>query len=330
MKISSRDYRLDWLRFFAISMIVLMHSPKPDVDVEGSILSAISYLSAPGLVLFFMISGSLLLEDTLSTKDFLKRRFSKVLWPTLFWSCFYIIVRILVGALSVNEALRSVLSIPFSAQGNKVLWFMYTLAGLYLLTPILSRWLKTTSKREVEFYLLLWGVTLLYPYLTLALDINEKTSGVLYYFTGYVGYFVFGYYLKSYYKKSSTLHILVSFIIAIAIPITLYGSGADFDFYSMLWFLSLPVALMAFCWYSFFMRLPNKHSSFAENASKLSFGVYLVHMFFMRRIVWHLGFICDLPGLIQIPAIMLITLFVSYFVVWLISKLPFSKYLIGV
>ena len=333
MKTASRDYRLDWLRFFAISMIVLIHSPYPYYELDGSILiTGISYFSVPGLVLFFMISGSLLLEDTLSTKDFLKRRFSKVLWPTLFWSCFYIIVRLSMGTLSVNEMVKSFLSIPFSPQGEGVLWFMYTLSGLYLLTPILSRWLKTASKREVEFYLLLWGVTLLYPYLTLVLKVGSSTSGILYYFTGYVGYYVLGYYLKRYYKKINILHILASIFFAIAIPAAIYCSGIEFDFYSVLWTLSLPVALMAFCWYMMFMRLPNKYSSFAVNASKLSFGVYLVHMFFLKRIIWNLDFICDMPGLslMQTLAIMLITLFVSYFVVWLISKLPFSKYLIGV
>jgi surface polysaccharide O-acyltransferase-like enzyme len=314
-------------------MIVLMHSPYPYYEIDGSIsIVGISYISAPGLVLFFMISGSLLLEETLSTKVFLKRRFSKVLWPTLFWSLFYLIERLSISKLSVNEMVKSFLSIPFSPQGNGVLWFMYALAGLYLLTPILSRWLKTASKREVEFYLLLWGVTLLYPYLTLALKVVQGTSGILYYFTGFVGYYVLGYYLKLYYKKISVLYILASLFFAIAIPAAIYCSGTEFDFYSVLWTLSLPVALMAFCWYVVFMRFPNKYSSFAVNASKLSFGVYLVHMFFLKRIIWNLDFICDMPGLslMQTLAIMIITILVSYFVVWLISLMPFSKYIIGV
>ena len=99
-----RDYRLDWLRVIAISMIVLMHSPKPDVIVNGTILSAISYLTAPGLVLFFMISGSLLLGSTLNTRDFFKRRFSKILWPTLFWTLFYLVTFVFTNSVPISRA----------------------------------------------------------------------------------------------------------------------------------------------------------------------------------------------------------------------------------
>ena len=324
-----RDYRLDWLRVIAISMIVLMHSPRPG-NASAPILCGLSYITASGVVLFFMVSGALLLGNMLSAKDFIKRRFSRVFWPTVIWTFFYLIVNCLRSPSSLEGVLRSVLSIPFSPQGNDVLWFMYTLAGLYLLTPILSRWLKWATKREVEFYLFLWGITLLYPYLSLVVDINESTTGILYYFTGYVGYFVLGYYLNHYYKKYSTWHIIVSIILAILIPALIYFSGTEYDFYSMLWYLSLPVALMSYSWFSMVKLFPNRHYPLIKQASALSFGVYLVHMFIMRRIVWHIGFIGDLPGLIQIPCIMLITLLASYLVVWLISRLPFSKYIIGV
>ena len=192
MKVTgSRDIRLDILRVISMTMIVFMHAPLPG-SAPGYVLSGLSYLTAPGLVLFFMISGALLLGNSLSTKEFLKRRLTKVVFPTLFWSFFYLAYTTVVGhGFDSKELLMDVLSIPFSAQGHGVLWFMYALVGLYLLTPILSRWLKNASKQEVEFYLLLWTITLVYPYLKLILKINESDSGILYYFTGYAGYFLF-------------------------------------------------------------------------------------------------------------------------------------------
>ena len=74
MSVNRRDYRLDILRVIAISMIVLMHSPIPD-SAPGFVLSGISYFTASGLVLFFVISGTLLLDNRLGSRDFLKRRF---------------------------------------------------------------------------------------------------------------------------------------------------------------------------------------------------------------------------------------------------------------
>ena len=66
MTANKRDYKLDLLRVIAILLIVLMHSPMPG-SAPGFVLSGISYLTAPGIGLFFMISGALLLGNNLST-----------------------------------------------------------------------------------------------------------------------------------------------------------------------------------------------------------------------------------------------------------------------
>lgn len=328
MSDNKRDYRLDILRVLAIFLIVLMHSPKPN-SVPGFVLSGISYLTAPGLVLFFVISGNLLLDNKLSARGFLKRRFSKILFPTVFWTLFYIVVNVVVDAKPLSHTLKALLSIPLSAQGHGVLWFMYTLAGLYLLVPILTRWLQKASKHEVEFYLLLWGITLIYPYLSLLLVVNESNTGILYYFAGYVGYFVLGYYLKHHYEYR-LWHVMVAISIALIVPIVLYSSGREFDFYSVLWYLSLPVAMMAYVAYVLIMKRSNKRLVLVGTISKLSFGIYFIHIFVMRNIIWNIDAVNQLPGLIQIPVITLTTFLISLFVSWLISKLPFSKLIIGV
>ena len=324
-----RNHRLDLMRVIALVMIVLMHSPMPKC-AQGFVLSGISYLTTPGIGLFFMISGALLLGSNLSAKAFLKRRFSKILFPTLFWTVFYLIIKYYSEPMALKSLLGPISSIPFSAQGHGILWFMYTLAGLYLLTPILTRWLKTASKKEVEFYLLLWVITLIYPFLELIVLTNMKTTGILYYFTGYSGYFLLGYYLNTYYRFR-IMHVIIAVVIAILIPAVMYTSGLDYDFYSLLIrYLSLPVALMAFVWFVLINKTPNKQVSLIGWLSRLSFGVYFIHIFIMRYFLWKIDFIKDMPGLVQIPVITLSTLFVSFLIVTLISRLPFSKYLIGV
>ena len=238
-------------------------------------------------------------------------------------------VKIVVGSQSTAHTLKALFSIPFSAQGHGVLWFMYTLAGLYLLVPILSRWLHKASKREVEFYLLIWGVTLIYPYLKLWLIVNESSTGLLYYFSGYVGYFVMGYYLKHHYEYHFW-HVIGAIAVAVVVPIVLYSTRLEFDFYSVLWYLSLPVAMMAFVVYVLVMRIPNKQLRFIGMVSKLSFGIYFIHIFLIKYIIWNIDTINQLPGLVQIPVIAMSAFLLSLFLSWLISKLPFSKYVIGV
>ncbi len=324
-----RNATLDILRVLAIMLIVLMHSPMPGSS-SGTVLAGMSYLTAPGIGIFFMVSGALLLGNKLSQREFLKRRFSKVLWPTLLWTAFYIAV----NSIKAHEwpSLRTILSIPFSAQGHGVLWFMYTLAGLYLLTPILSRWLLSASKREIEFYLLLWTITLLYPYLKMWLAIEVSNVGILYYFTGYAGYFLLGYYLKQYPPQGRIFWLLIATTIlaAMSAPLLILTSGVEYDFYEVLWYLSLPVAIMSIAWFICIQRLSIKTlPNWFTNLAKLSFGIYLIHILIMRDLLWQFDFIQVIPGFMQTIIIALLTFITSWVVSFAVSKLPGSKYIIG-
>lgn len=246
----SRNYSFDIIRIIAMVLIIIMHSPIPGINTPGIVLSTISFITAPGIGLFFMISGALLLGNNLQQTDFLKHRFSKVVWPTLVWTIVYLIVTCIEDPLSAKELAKTICSIPFEKQGHGVLWFMYTLAGLYLLTPILSQWLKSASKKDLEFYLLLWGITLLFPYLNLVLKINTDVTGILYYFAGYSGYFLLGYYLKQYIlpqgiSKSKMVICVFSIIVCILIVFIAKKVNPDIRIGYLFWYLSMPVAIMA-------------------------------------------------------------------------------------
>lgn len=83
---------LDLIRILACVMIIAMHAPIPNTGLSSYVLSTDSFLTAPGIGLFIMVSGALLLPVNMSTEQFLKKRFSKIVWPTLFWTLFYYIV----------------------------------------------------------------------------------------------------------------------------------------------------------------------------------------------------------------------------------------------
>lgn len=199
-----RSYYLDAIRVLACLMVIVMHSPMPVSDPSwGFILTLVSYFTAPCIGLFFMVSGALLLPVELSTRDFLMKRLSKMLYPTLCWSLFYIGCNVVKGTTDGAGVLTSLLALPFTAQGHGILWFMYTLIGLYLLAPVVSPWLKLINERTLRFYLLLWGVTLCVPFLSLAFNIQINAEYMLFYFSGYAGYFLLGYYLHTYVKNLS-------------------------------------------------------------------------------------------------------------------------------
>ena len=129
--------------------------------------------------------------------------------------------------------LKSLFSLPFVRQEG-VLWFMYVLLGLYILAPVISPWLNLVDKKTLQFYLLLWGVSLMYPWLKPFIQIEESVYGVLYYFSGFSGYFVLGYYLRRFgidIKFSiSICLLLLSFVLPILFKLFI-NREEMFDFF---------------------------------------------------------------------------------------------------
>jgi surface polysaccharide O-acyltransferase-like enzyme len=306
-----------------------MHAPMPNLNANGIILSTISYFTAPGLCLFFVISGSLLLPIKTDTTTFLKKRLGKVIMPTLVFTILYIILNCING--EQQNILRTICSIPFSAQGHGVLWFMYTLIGLYLVAPIISKWLDSASKREVELYLLLWVITLCFPILKLFVGINEGNTCVLYYFSGYIGYFILGYYLKKYPESISLKKLIIPDIIAIIAPIAFKVMHIEIDFYSMFWYLSIFVTLLCTTIYVLISKIKiKKRGGIVELISNLSFGIYLIHIAVMRFFIWELDFIININNyILQWIMVVGLTFVISCSIAYVISLLPFGDYIIG-
>lgn len=330
----NRVLYLDIIRILACLMIIAIHAPIPDTGLNGYLLSIDSLVATPGVGLFIMASGALLLPVNTSTERFLKKRFGKIVGPTLFWTLFYFGVAPYTETVNQGNGLLSFLSIPFSSQFNGVLWFMYMLAGLYLLAPILSVWLIQAKQREIEFYLCLWGITLCYPLIRSFVTVDENHTGILYYFGGYVGYFLLGYYLKNY-VNISILKCIVLLIFPFLIATIFKLLGISVDFYDMFWLLSVFVVMMAIGWFMLFKRCNIVYDADSPihrlivQISNCCFGIYLIHIFIMRSVMWNLPIFKDLNGILQIISVTILTFIVSFVITRLISFLPWSEYIIG-
>ena len=331
-----RDIALDIIRIVACIMVVMMHSPMPSDNAIGPFLTALSYFTEPCIGLFFMVSGALLLPISGNFSSFLVKRLSKVLAPTIIWTVIYILMAFYFKLTDI-ELTRTLLSIPFSPQGNGVLWFMYTLIGLYLMAPILSPWLREARKKDLQIILALWAVTLCYPFLSHWIAIDSTTSGILYYFTGYAGYFLLGYYMKKYPGNvSQWLTGLIAFC-GIIIIVVSKKIGIDISFSTHFGYLSIFVcALTVFVWIAV-TNLSNilincniKIWRSISTLSNLSFGVYLTHIMVMRYWLWEQTWIQSISNyILQSLIITVITLILSLSLCYLFSLSPVGKYIIG-
>lgn len=326
---------LDIIRILACVMIIAIHAPIPNTGLSSYVLSIDSLLTAPGIGLFIMVSGALLLPVNMPTEQFLKKRLGKIVFPTVFWTVFYFLVALYTDRVNLSDGLLSFLSIPFSAQFNGVLWFMYMLAGLYLLAPIMSCWLRQASRREVEFYMCLWTIAMCYPLIRTYILVNEGYTGVLYYVSGYAGYFLLGYYLKSYVQTLPVWKCLFLIAIPVGVADVLKITHVEIDFYDLFGYLSIFVAMMATAIFMAIKNIPityNGNSKFQGGLITLSnccFGIYLVHIFVMRTVVWHIPYVYQLSGVLQIAVVTVLTFIGSLIITMLISHMPGAEYLIG-
>ena len=321
---------LDVLRVLACGMVLLMHSPHPNSGVPSYVQVPLYFITAAGLVLFFMIIGALLLSTKMSTGAFLKRRIGKIAGPWLFWTLFYIAIDIPKGKSSFGDIEK--LFVYVSSPGRHIMWFMFVLLGLYLITPILSRFVSNASRKEILFYLILWCITLALPWFSPYSTLQLGISSPLYYFAGYVGYYLLGYYLHLY-KPNIVKYVpllLVLPLVAKYAYVLLDGQRSD----DLFWYLSIPVMLMSIAWFSLFQKIcesrPTHSNKRLSVISDCTFGVYLVHLFVMRNLLWKLDFVVyDCGWIGQIIISWALTVLISFGVVYIISFLPYSEFIIG-
>ena len=330
-----RDYKLDIVRIVACLMVVLMHSPMPNMELSSIIAVGNTMITMPCIGLFFIVSGYLLLPVKTSMKDFLTKRLGKVVWPTLVFTLFYIIVNTICDGGDIKSILKQIASIPFGAQGNGVLWFMYTLMGLYLIAPIITPFIEKATRKELEFIIGLWAITLLWPYLMIVLSVNTGIDSILHSFSGYAGYFILGFYLKKYPIRINTFAALLLIVMPFFLYIGFKKMGIELGFEEGFSYLSLPIALMTL---SVFLLLQkyvrtNKLSLTVRNVisdfSNCSFGIYLLHIFVMRRIIWNMDIIRFSPPSRAIILIFFLTTILSWAISHMISRFSIGNFIIG-
>ncbi len=345
-----RDVALDLLRVAAIFLVLWQHASEyyyigPNLSViyeNCGLLAWLNSLSRICVPLFVMISGYFLLPMKTDTPTFFRRRFSRIMFPWLFWCVAYAVYFVITRGDSVGTFLGNICRIPLN-WGVEVghLWFVYMLAGIYLLVPIISPWLSSCSKRELSMYLALWALTTLLPYIhhagvSLWGEATWNVSPTFYYFTGFVGYFILGHYVRRYGVPSALISVvlLVGAYLFTALDFIHFNTFAkDAVELEIPWdFCSLNVALMTFAVFSLLSKVrinPEKRvARLITSVSECSFAIYLAHIMVLN--LFHDLFDGKMSVGAAVPAITVCTFVVTYLIVLVLAKLPKSRYWLGV
>lgn len=262
---------------------------------------------------------------------------SKFILPILIWSVVYLFANGTFFSGDWKWILRHIISLPFSRQEG-ILWFMYVLMGLYLIAPVISPWLNRADKKTIRFYLLLWAVSLLYPWLKPFVDIEESAYGILYYSSGFLGFFVLGYYLKRFGVSIKLWACLLGLLVVVTLPVIykLFVEKFEMGFGEIFWYLSIESPIMVVLWWCLLKHLSVRLEGipvvkrFCVAFSNLSFGIYLSHFLILRYFVWKFGFVLDISNyVIQTIVVIMLTTVLSYFLSYIISKSPLGLQIIS-
>lgn len=338
---------LDWLRVIATIAVITIHVSASVVTMNlydhhqsfwlaGNLFESLSRFTVP---MFVMISGALLLSSSkdIEYKQFLWKRVNKVFIPLIGWSIIYFIYWwYFRGAFdfSIKTFIKAFLKNGISYH----LWFLYMIVGLYLITPLVKIFVKHASRKDIQYFLLLWFyASIIVKWMNHSFGYSFNVE--LYYVSNYVGYFILGYYLANYeitprWRKLAYIGGLLGVFATFAL--TYYytrKAGGQLDEYWYEYFspnvLLVSIGLFIFGKYNI-SRRKERLSPIGNIINETSFGIYLVHMLilviFEHNLFQTIG--NAMHPIFSIPCRVIITLIISTMIAWVLKKTPFLNKLV--
>ena len=323
--------------------------------------SAGKYIGVP---LFVMISGALLINKDYSLKTFIKKRFNRVFIPFIFWAIIYIIFSKLVmnKKLSFNNSI----DIIFGTSGKigVIFWFIWMILIVYIGIFIINKILEYGKERypnfEGKFINILTLVSLL-VYIIVNLGLISYSSKIVY-FTLFTGYAIFGYYLSNLDLKKLNIkgkfNLNSKYIIGITFILSILGylffvrgivlNSMTAGKYLEANYFQLIVMVFTFSIFLFIKYFTNSDGKcckriygllYSKSFKKIiysislsSFGIYFVHCLVLKFLKYK--YLNDLNfynhPIFWTPILLVIVFFTSWFIVFILSKIPYITKISGV
>ena len=339
-----KHQNLDWinnLRVVAMLMVVIIHTSSPVIMGYGHVLlkdwlwgDFYNGLSRFGVPVFVMITGALLLPREYELSDFLKRRLGRIIPPFILWSLVYVAYAWYNEDINFTPDIWADIKLvlhqlKYGAYYH--LWYVYMLIGLYFVIPVLSKFVRNATEKEVVYFLIVWLAVmfLAQPYLA-----RFNPSLDMHYFLGYIGYLVLGYYLaaKQFSPKLTCGWLLLIFLLTLALIVygtywsCLNNKGLTL-FYEPLSPAIVLLSSSVFLLFRFtIVKWPSRLKKARDLICTYTFGIYLAHALILDimgdpdyniNLNWRL---CS-PS-ISIPVTATVCFMAAFLLVYLISKMP--------
>lgn len=309
------DHTIDVLRLISILAVVLIHTTTRTLEishydlVNHELTLFLNQSARFAVPLFFLISGYVLTLNYIPTNylTFLKKRFSKILIPYLFWSAIYYFF------IYTNHS-DNFLQAALDGSASWQLYFIPALLVFYALFPAIMKFYKLITKPLP--LLVLFVIQLL----ILNYDYRYHNSPIFYpvevFLFNYFA-FLFGMFIS---KNRNFLKIKLMPLLAIPMLymayfifheglINYYKTWNYIYFYSQ-WRPSVLIYTLLLFIVLYFL-LKNIQSKFIFTLSKLSFFVFFVHIIFLELLYKYL-YREDLLFFVSVASLSFIAAYLAY------------------
>ena len=274
---------------------------------------------------------------------FLKKRAKRLGYAFVFWTVVYLAWSFYITGTPFtfdNLLMGSVTS--FLTGAYYQFWYIYLIAGLYLITPLLRAGIASKNGRLIGYLIKVWFISIcLLPLLPLLTGYH--LNGELFLMGGYSGYFLLGYYMQHYKLRrwhmygfiavGLTLTLISTWVMTINVPLV----ENDYTFFD---YLAVNIVLMSVGVYSLLANFPadwpgTKHSYVKKTLKVISdntLPVFLFHVIILETLARGLlGFTLNLTilPLLTVPLASIAILFVTLGLILLMKKVPILKKLVG-
>ena len=362
---------VDYIRVIACFLVMLVHASENFYGTENAVGLASNmsqllnesnrfwvafydgFCGRISVPLFMIVSAFLLvpMKAGVSMGQFYKRRFLRILPPMACFFLLYSLLPLAWGGMTWEQSLADLKLLPFnfpSMAGH--LWFMYPLISLYLIIPVVSPWLERASAKDELIFLGLFGVSTFIPWIHRFIapelwgECFWNGFTMLWYCSGYLGYLVMAHYIRYHLNWSRRRKLIVGSIcwfIGAAFTGWAFwykgvpGGPIDTPTLEWAWEFCMPNVLIAsFGAFLLFSCIRRKTiPKFISGLSKLTFGMYLMHMFFLSPIarLFIGGSVAEplVPVWLAIPCIAALSYICCAVTTKLLSFIPGSKWVIG-
>lgn len=319
-----RKYSIDILRIISALAVIIIHVVSaPVANATGTlpvsleeILHLIHIFMNWSVPVFFMITGYCVLSKKECTYKYIFSHVGKFIGVLFTVGLFYALLEQVFAFRTVNlEILLTALLNVVSGNSWTHMWYVYTIIGVYLVLPVLHSFFQQEERNVYILTMLLFVFTIVVPTIHRILPI-----GIDFPFGGYLFYVCFGGLVaKCNWKKEVYLGSLIGAIVSV-IYILFMHTKQDFGYNS------IAVALIAVCVFLFVSKQEVKGSDVLLNVSSCTWGIYLIHPFFINIILklFKVDLLTSMPY-VKLTLFLIVVAVLSYIATYILKKIPVIK-----